>query len=123
MLSIYDVTNELLANREGYSVNVHGVLPTYGYMVGGVVPSLILEPKAAKYGPTDAWLDEHWAKLESSPDVFAGIWEDSVTGLVYVDLSERYDDLYTALAVATARGELAIWDVASSKEVRTEIGA
>jgi hypothetical protein len=123
MLNTYEVTDELLANREGYSVNAWGNLPTDGYMVGGVVPSLILAPEAAKYSRTDAWIDEHWTKLKASGDVFAGIWTDTETGLVYVDLSERYDDLYTALAVATARGELAIWDVASSKEVRTEIGA
>lgn len=121
MLRPHNITDILFSHEdEGYSVNVQGETPTDGYMVGGEVASLILkadEPKPMT--ATDAWLAEHEFTL-SLPGYYAGIWKDSETGLTYVDISRNVADLYTALAIATARGELAIWDVASEREVRTE---
>lgn len=119
-----EITDILFSHEnEGYSVNVHGEAPVDGYMVGGEVPSLILPLDAWKpMHNTDEWLTEHWVLLNGEPGLYAGIWTDPETGKTYIDISRNVADLYTALAIADARGELAIWDVASAKEVRTEKG-
>ncbi len=118
-----EITNILFSHEdEGYSVNVHGETPVDGYMVGGEVPSLILdEDERRPMTATDAWLAEHEFTL-SLPGYYAGIWKDSDTGLTYIDISRNVADLYSALAIADARGELAVWDVAHGVEVRTEHG-
>lgn len=119
----FNITNVLMTHQdEGYSVNTELEVPTDGYMVGGEVPSLILKPDAMyPYLTTDKWLGDHWDLL-NKPGYFAGIWKDSETGLIYVDISRNVADLYFALAIADARGELAVWDVAHNQEVRTEHG-
>ena len=124
MLNYTDLTDILMGHvDEGYSVDVHGNVPTDGYMVGGETPSLILKQGVrGRYLTTDAWLDQEWDVL-TQPGYFAGIWTDTDTGDVYVDISRNVTDLYAALAIAEARGELAIWDVASAKEVRVGFDA
>jgi hypothetical protein len=114
------ITNVLMEHRHtGYSVSVGGFQPVSGYMVGGEVESLVLPAEGSHYLSTDDWLIAHWDLL-SKPGYFAGVWTDSESGDVYVDISRNVDDLYTALAIAAARKELAIWDVANSVEIRTE---
>lgn len=118
----HNITDILMCHSEdGYSVSVTGETPTDGYMVGGGVTSLVIdeEKNYAPYLTTDKWLEGHW-ELLNKPGYFAGIWTDSESGLVYVDISRNVADLYSALAIATARGELAVWDVAHGVEVRTE---
>lgn len=124
MLRPQEITNILFSHEsEGYSVNVHGETPVDGYMVGGEVPSLILKAdEMYPYLTTDKWLAEHKFTL-NTPGYYAGIWKDSETGLTYVDICRNVTDLYTALAIAENRGEIAIWDVASAKEVRVGFDA
>lgn len=119
----HEITNILMEHLEdGYSINVSGETPTDGYMVGGEVPSLVLEENNYRpYYTTDRWLEEHWNTL-LKPGMFAGIWLDKDTGIGYVDISRNVADMYSALAIADARGELAVWDVAHGAEVRTEKG-
>lgn len=118
----HEITNILMEHVEtGYSVDVHGEVPTDGYMVGGEVDSLVID-EMKNYTPyltMDAWLVKHWDLL-NKPGYYAGIWRDLDTNLIYVDISRNIADLYMALAIASSRGEIAIWDVASAKEVRTE---
>lgn len=118
----HNITDILMGHSEdGYSVSVTGETPTDGYMVGGEVASLVID-ESKNFQPfltTDKWLEGCWDLL-NKPGYFAGIWTDSESGLVYVDISRNVADLYSALAIAASRGELAIWDVASAKEVRTE---
>jgi hypothetical protein len=119
MLSSRQITEILLASREGFTVDRDGNTPISGYMVGGLVPSLILEPGQPLREDIETWIETQ-RKVIALPAPWFGIWEDSETGKIYVDLSQQYEDLYTALAVADSRKELAIWDVASAQEVRTE---
>lgn len=116
----HEITNILMKHFEdGVSVNIYGVKPIDGYVVGGEVPGLVLKPwHPAPYLSIDQWLAEHWDRLENGRT--ASIWTDSETGITYVDISRNVTDLYSALAIASARGEIAVWDVASAKEVRTE---
>lgn len=117
----HNITDILFSHeREGYSVNINGEVPTDGYMVGGEVPSLILEgTEMYPFRVTDAWMGEHWALL-SQDGYYAGIWLDTETNKTYIDISRNVVDLYKALAIASSRGEIAIWDVAHGVEVRTE---
>jgi len=117
---IMDVTDILMANREaGYSVNIDWTAPTDGYMVGGEAPSLVIRSgETDYYSRVDAWLEINWATLEVSLHNYAGVWTDTETGDIFFDISRNVTDLYMALAIAEARGEIAIWDVASKKEVR-----
>lgn len=127
VLDIKTVTNILWTNlNTGYSVNLAGGVPTDGYMVGGYVPSLVIpEDARTPLADTDAWLEGHASYLtvfgDAEPLYYAGIWADSDTDIVYVDISRNVPDLYTALAIAHAHGELAIWDVANKVEIRTEV--
>lgn len=60
--------------------------------------------------------------LESPEDVKPGDtfgrWEDTETGRVFWDRVQVLDNIGDALVSAEAIGELAIWDVANSKEIR-----
>lgn len=123
MLTYSDITDTLLAHAdEGYSVNAQGEVPTTGYMVGGFVPSLVLEPDALRpYTNTDAWLHQHWSYFTVSPALYyAGIWTDSETGQVYVDISRNVDTLSEAVAVGLNHDEIAIWDVVKGRELRLQ---
>ena len=122
-MRIDEITDTLLVNREeGLSININGEQPKDGYMVGGEVPNFVISCpfELSALDGVDAFLSLHEALL-SRPEYFAGVWTDSDTGLVYVDISRKVDDLYTALAIAESRGELAVWDVAENKEIRTEV--
>lgn len=82
-----------------------------GYIVGGVVPSLVR--------PVDDTRLVHDA-LDFTVKANAehvGIWLND--GHAYVDVVEHVENLQHALALARMRGELAIWDCANSCEVLT----
>jgi hypothetical protein len=122
-MRLHNITNVLMAHVEdGYFVNVHNHVPVDGYMVGGEVESLVIDESKnhQPYLTTDRYIANHWDLLARG-DYFAGVRTDSETELIHVDIRRNVADLYAALAIASARGELAIWDVASAKEVRTEI--
>ncbi len=48
-----------------------------------------------------------------------GRWTDPDTGTVYWDAVEVIADQGTALDVAAARGEIAVWDAANGREIAT----
>jgi hypothetical protein len=57
-------------------------------------------------------------EAEVTPGTIFGRWEDSATGRVFWDLVEVVDNIGDALLTASNRGELAIWDLAKSEEIR-----
>jgi hypothetical protein len=120
----HNITDVLMERaKNGFSINHRGDIPTDGYMVGGEVMSLVLRAKhPAPYGSTDLYLSQHWNLLTNSEGYYATVTTEAHTGLVYVSIQRNVADLYTALALASARGEWSVWDVASAKEVRTEEG-
>lgn len=123
-MRIDEITDVLLAHRdEGLSINIDGESPKDGYMVGGEVTSFVISCpfELSALDGVDAFLRLNEALLDQ-PAYYAGVWTDSDTGLIYVDISRKVDDLYTALALADSRNELAVWDVVNGKEVRTEVG-
>ncbi len=60
--------------------------------------------------------------LENESDVKPGDtfgrWEDTDTGVIYWDRVRVLTDLPSAMSAAQAIGEIAIWDVANSQEIR-----
>ncbi|AXC37867.1 hypothetical protein SEA_JACKO_7 [Microbacterium phage Jacko] len=77
------------------------------YVVGGVVPA-----RMYPIGEAPAALRAGARRMLALPGAdraeTLGYWEDR--GTVYLDLGDTWDDLTSALAVATARMELAIYD-------------
>lgn len=119
MFDVREMTDTLYLNMgEGYSVNADGEAPKTGYMVGGYANALEFNRQTDfEFLLTDRYLTEH-SNLLQSGEYFAGIWTDSDTGRVYVDISRNVQDLAEALAVADNFGEIAIWDVENNREIR-----
>lgn len=65
-------------------------------------------------------LDSINAELHTNE--YLGVWTDPSTGILYLDATKHWDDFNLALFFAEAGGELAIWDIAASKEVLTSHG-
>lgn len=99
---------------------VGGAVPTAGYYVGGVVP-------AEKYygwiaeADVREFIHAHRAFL-SVGRRYVGAWKDTATGIIWLDVTEWFatKDRATALNIAAGRGELAVWDILNSVEIRAE---
>lgn len=98
-------------------------VPTTGYVVGGLVPSLILSAVATKdeidnegqvgmssHQLTQMFLDENLDKTG-----YVGGWLDSHSKQIYLDVVEFVDELAYAMKLADERDEIAIYDVANDK--------
>lgn len=107
---------EMIKNGEDGTVSVKGTdLPTTGYWVGGLRPSLTFSPSFP------VRLDElKWFVKGSHADYY-GVWTDAEDGTVYVDAVSWEEHREAALKEAASRGELAVWDIASNTEVRTGV--
>lgn len=96
-----------------------GPAPTTGYMVGGVTPELVVDMESGdahtRYGKVVDWVRNAVAEF---PDANVGWWRDDATGFYHLDVSENWVDLVPATVAAVARGEIAIWDLANSEEIR-----
>lgn len=103
--SIYAAINN---GETGGTYSVDGkAVPTAGYIVGGVVPSLI--------NPTPAQIKDF---VETAPTDYVGFWEDSATLALYVDAVDIVRTPEAAERLSKLRGEIAYFDVANGSEVR-----
>ncbi len=91
-----------------------------GYVVGGVLPSRTAPNRLAEASRAllDFARDKTVDTLLSMPGLYLGTWVDDDT--VYFDVVQRISSKGEALDLAQRRGELAIWDVARSREVRVQ---
>ena len=102
----------------GCSVDNLGQAPVYGFMVG--------VPEYSQKFAGESWVDRAAAAhrfiaahvAEWRRGAYFGIWVDAADATMYLDVSERFYDRETALSAARQRGEIAIWDVANSREIR-----
>lgn len=120
---IAEIALDSIAKTGGFSIHpVTTSSPTTGYMVSVVPESeTILNSKADITGDLiGKFLDENEAKFESRPSLHVGGWIDSETGKVYLDLSERFDDIDDAIDAAEKTDQLAIWDLNEKSEIRKE---
>lgn len=58
--------------------------------------------------------------LLDRPGRFFGAWHNKEDGYVYLDVSLAVRDRATALNLARAHDQLAIWDLAASEEIKVE---
>ena len=100
-------------------------LPTTGYVVGGVVSSLVLPSvdtlllwDRTDYDLILPWLSDHADQLAGADTL--GWWIDSETDRAYVDASTVVDDLATAVQLGRERGEIAVWSLGESREYRCD---
>ena len=90
----------LAQNAAGFTIGIAGNVPNRGCAVA-IADSLILETV-----DVDA-IAEYVESHDSGP--YWGIWQDSETGLVYVDTVEIMPT-EKAIEIAKSRGEIAVWD-------------
>jgi hypothetical protein len=109
----------------GWTASLTGKsVPASGYMVGGVTDSLIFgadilnaEHEDVVHDMIIRWINQRF-DIGTSENMFIGGWVDSEDGKVYIDLSEKFNVKEYALMIAADRGEIAIWDLANSQEIR-----
>lgn len=106
--------HDSLNSDGGGSVSLLGwPTPTTGFMVGGVVPSTVT--KTCTYQTIDSFLAATIGELLQS-NRFAGIWQGP--DAVYLDVSEWVADEQAAVALGRARGELAIYNLATGTDIQ-----
>lgn len=106
MINTHKIAEQLL--DQDTTVSVSGTVPTSGYCV-------------ADHGISAAALtiDEAIAFVESDTAApFFGSWHDSDTGRIYLDVVDVVDSLEIAIAIGTARHEIAIFDLGTMTEIR-----
>ena len=87
-------------------------LPTHGYFVGGLFPSLVFSGVGEIDRGELAW----W--IGSNDAEFYGVWVDSETGRIYFDGVSHYYTERASRDIGAGRGEIAIWDIANKAEIR-----
>lgn len=115
----------LLENRDGFTlirdVNVSLDKDT-GYLVGAATrnDSLVLPGDADDHqaaGLIARWVDAQPRPLGGAAQ-YIGIWTDSDTGKMHLDVSDWWELRVEAEAVGIVRKQIAIWDCKNSKEIR-----
>lgn len=89
--------------NEGYFVSIEGH--------GQVLPVL----RASNLNEVRGWVNREFAGAWNNNLLF-GRWTDGDN--VYFDVSVQVDDLNTALTVARANNQLAVWDAEKGEEIR-----
>lgn len=100
-------------------------VPDTGYMVGGVVDSLMLDALLIRdpghffvvYNMIQRWVNDNFARA-TDPGAFLGGWIDTEENIAYIDLSLHILDRETAILMAKEFEELAIWDLEKGEEIR-----
>lgn len=93
--------------------------PTDGFIVGGIVPSLTIAPSDGLDHADKIRLTAGFVMRNSDiPGAYFGSWLDVETGIIHVDVSERFESETAARTASLARDEIAYWDVSGAREVR-----
>jgi hypothetical protein len=102
------VNGGTVSPREGQSI------PTRGYCVGqrGISGTL-------HYFEILDWITRELPGVAGG-GLFFGAWQDSETGVLYLDVVKIHTELVPACRDAEARGELAIYDLGGQREIRAE---
>lgn len=97
-------------------VRLYGDLPRDGYMVGGVVPHLVVDPLMFDWDRL-----EHWIRDALARESFAyfGSWRGP-DGRLYFDACDLIADKTDALVIGYARGEIAVYDLARGRDLYCE---
>lgn len=111
-IPINSVVSEAITTHTDGTFSVDGAaLPMHGYYVGSGA-TITGHPDVF-----DTLSVQLFVNRSSAP--FIGVWTDTETGIVYLDETRWFESKSDALQFASARGELAIWDIANTEETRT----
>jgi hypothetical protein len=119
-----DVTNQIItAITEGLPGATFPnqsllALPTTGFLVGGKVPSFIIEPGVRLFLSTQVQLFE-WVSRQHDAS-YIGMWVGP-SGNIYIDAVDWVVSRGHALGLATRRGELEIRDVAADRNIPVSV--
>lgn len=105
--------------EKGLSIDSAWNKPESGYMVSERASERIIESmNCFSLAEAEGWVSQN--DLIPNCGSFYGVWVDSESGKVYLDISVNYDSLDVALQVAKEENQLAIWDVKNQKEIRVK---
>lgn len=105
---------KLIENPLGFSINSNlKTNPSFGYMVGGEVPSVTLTKSLLEH-EVSQFVDTNKDKKGK----FFGIWTDSETELIHLDINTHTQSKTEAISLGLEREEIAIWDCRNNCEVR-----
>ena len=112
----HEIVKLTLANG-GLTINPRNgeVYNGQGYAVGGVLPSVTVPVNSDWHEMVKDFVLSNAEIFLNGRPVYLGTWIDG--DVVWLDASEIYEDLDTALTVARERGEKAIWDFANQREI------
>lgn len=104
--------------RGGVSADLIGQAPpSGGFMIGGEVAEVVID--ASDFTPATVldFVSLHLPRL-LKPGRYVGTWLNTDTGRVHVDISTWLAERQDAEALGRARGQIAIFDLGRSVEVR-----
>lgn len=117
MNTLSSIIDQIIGNPEGGTAHLHGhPLPPGGFLVGGAGTALVFRSPEEM----DRRLLHQFLTAGAAPHV--GWWTDTATGKVWVDWSSHFEQSWFADRIARDRGEIAFWDLANSREIRTSRG-
>jgi hypothetical protein len=113
----------ILKNPGGFTVNPKtGAQPTSGFMVSAPGRGMMVNQKDLSGAYGQKVLEDyarHNADAMQWKGAHIGGWTDSATGKTHLDISHNIRDAKAATQLGHSRNQIAIWDVAHSKEINT----
>lgn len=115
-----NIASQIIEKPEGGTVALGwDEVPATGYLVGGLVSALIIEPSDS-HRERREMLDE-FIDYVNGPTVgapFLGWWTDEETGKIWVDATTWHATEFEAGRIGRKRREIAIFDIARERELR-----
>lgn len=103
----YEMITAVANGEVGGTYANTAAVPTNGYFVGGLVPSLV--------NPTNAQIVEF---VESTDSTYFGFWYDTADNALYVDAVTHTTNERFARRLSALRSEIAYYDITTNQEVR-----
>ncbi len=107
-----DLDGGTMSLRESMSV------PSYGYMVGGAGPVLVLRDSLG-VDESRFLVESYLSHVRIQGHGFVGWWTDRETGKFYLDCSTWHESVTDADRASTERKEIAFYDLGNDREMRT----
>lgn len=120
-MTVIDTATDLIHRDQ--TIYPSGETPHWGFLVGqrewNVRIGHNLKATGVAVQIAADWLDGVRRAFDGMEDRYhtIGSWTDTETGDVHLDVSYRYEDVRSALEVASIRGELAVWSIAGNREI------
>ena len=117
MKKLYSISNPIFKQtieNQGCSMNLDGLSPVNGYMVGISGHEKKVNISDFNAGHIDSFIRANLYVLFDR-NYFIGTWIDN--DMVYIDISENIQSKKTALIHAKESGQVCIWDVEKKVEI------